>query len=139
MLPNQILDFGLARSNGLDPVRGNQPVHYSPYVGSRAYQAPEVALGLPYHARWYDVDIWSAGCIFAELFLGEMLFPVNNDWELFRLIVRELGEPPEEITGLLDINVSVFMILRSDFSRAASYLRVTDPTSSHFSANKRIA
>eukprot|EP00116_Pleurobrachia_bachei_P016955 sb/3477217/ len=105
MLPYQILDFGLARSDGLDPILGNRPLFYSPYVGTRAYQAPEVALGLEYDGS--DVDIWSAGCIFAELFMGEMLFPARSLYDQFMLIVRELGEPPEEITGQQDTNVSV--------------------------------
>eukprot|EP00116_Pleurobrachia_bachei_P003602 sb/3463864/ len=99
----KILDFGLARSDGLDPMLGNHPVFYSPDVGTRAYQAPEVALGLEYDGS--DVDIWSAGCIFAELFLGEILFPARNMYEQFMLIVRELGEPPEEMTGQQDTNV----------------------------------
>ena len=67
-----------------------------------------MALGIPYDGS--DVDIWSAGCIFAELFLGEMLFPADNPIQQFRLIVRELGDLPEEITGLLDTNVSVVML-----------------------------
>ncbi|KAK3165874.1 hypothetical protein QOZ80_1AG0038830 [Eleusine coracana subsp. coracana] len=42
------------------------------YVQSRSYRAPEVILGLPYDQR---IDIWSLGCILAELFTGEVLFP----------------------------------------------------------------
>ncbi|CAO2166913.1 unnamed protein product [Urochloa humidicola] len=42
------------------------------YVQSRSYRAPEVILGLPYDQR---IDIWSLGCILAELYTGEVLFP----------------------------------------------------------------
>ncbi|KQK10431.1 probable serine/threonine-protein kinase yakA isoform X2 [Brachypodium distachyon] len=42
------------------------------YVQSRSYRAPEVILGLPYDQR---IDIWSLGCILAELCTGEVLFP----------------------------------------------------------------
>ncbi|KAL6853613.1 hypothetical protein ACP4OV_019642 [Aristida adscensionis] len=42
------------------------------YVQSRSYRAPEVILGLPYDLR---IDIWSLGCILAELYTGEVLFP----------------------------------------------------------------
>uniref|UniRef100_A0A0D9V7G2 Protein kinase domain-containing protein n=1 Tax=Leersia perrieri TaxID=77586 RepID=A0A0D9V7G2_9ORYZ len=42
------------------------------YVQSRSYRAPEVILGLPYDQR---IDIWSLGCILAELYTGDVLFP----------------------------------------------------------------
>eukprot|EP01094_Clydonella_sp_ATCC50884_P028050 TRINITY_DN8308_c0_g1_i3.p1 TRINITY_DN8308_c0_g1~~TRINITY_DN8308_c0_g1_i3.p1 ORF type:complete len:290 (-),score=102.83 TRINITY_DN8308_c0_g1_i3:214-1083(-) len=45
--------------------------HLSSYVQSRSYRAPEVMLGLPYDT---GVDIWSLGCIIAELFTGSVLF-----------------------------------------------------------------
>lgn len=41
--------------------------HLSSYVQSRSYRAPEVILGLPYDQR---VDVWSLGCILAELSSG---------------------------------------------------------------------
>jgi serine/threonine protein kinase len=46
----------------------------SSYVQSRSYRAPEVILGLPYDAK---VDIWSLGCILAELATGAVLFQVT--------------------------------------------------------------
>lgn len=46
----------------------------SSYVQSRSYRAPEVILGLPYHQT---VDIWSLGCILAELLSGYVLFQVR--------------------------------------------------------------
>lgn len=48
--------------------------HLSSYVQSRSYRAPEVILGLPYHQQ---VDIWSLGCILAELLSGYVLFQVG--------------------------------------------------------------
>ena len=47
----------------------------SSYVQSRSYRAPEVILGLPYD---HKVDIWSLGCILAELSSGFVLFQVRN-------------------------------------------------------------
>lgn len=41
------------------------------YVQSRSYRAPEVILGVPYNQK---IDIWSLGCILAELFTGEVSF-----------------------------------------------------------------
>jgi dual specificity tyrosine-phosphorylation-regulated kinase 2/3/4 len=46
------------------------------YVQSRYYRAPEVILRIPYSEK---VDIWSLGCILAELYTGEPLFPGNNE------------------------------------------------------------
>lgn len=45
----------------------------SSYVQSRSYRAPEVILGLPYDQK---IDIWSLGCIIAELLSGYVLFQV---------------------------------------------------------------
>ena len=45
--------------------------HLSSYVQSRSYRAPEVILGCRYD---YKIDIWSLGCILAELFTGYVLF-----------------------------------------------------------------
>ena len=47
----------------------------SSYVQSRSYRAPEVILGLPYD---HKVDIWSLGCILAELSSGYVLFQVRG-------------------------------------------------------------
>ncbi len=46
----------------------------SSYVQSRSYRAPEVILGLPYDQK---VDVWSLGCILAELSSGQVLFQVS--------------------------------------------------------------
>ena len=47
----------------------------SSYVQSRSYRAPEVILGLPYGQK---VDVWSLGCILAELLSGFVLFQVRD-------------------------------------------------------------
>ena len=49
--------------------------HLSSYVQSRSYRAPEVILGLPYDQK---IDIWSFGCILAELLTGSVLFQVRG-------------------------------------------------------------
>ncbi|KAF8402646.1 hypothetical protein HHK36_010735 [Tetracentron sinense] len=55
------------------------------YVQSRSYRAPEVILGLSYDQK---IDIWSLGCILAELCSGDVLFP--ND-ALIMLLARMVG------------------------------------------------
>lgn len=59
----KIIDFGSSCSKGLNAFT---------YVQSRFYRAPEVVMGLPYD---YQVDMWSLGCIIAELFCGRPIFP----------------------------------------------------------------
>jgi p38 MAP kinase len=79
----KICDFGLARIQ--DP-------QMTGYVSTRYYRAPEIML------TWqkYDVavDIWSTGCIFAEMLEGKPLFPgkdrEHDHFQQFRLSLMEL-------------------------------------------------
>ncbi|CAM8940384.1 unnamed protein product [Rhodiola kirilowii] len=59
--------------------------HLCSYVQSRSYRAPEVILGLPYDTK---IDIWSLGCILAELCTGNVLF--QND-SAATLLARVIG------------------------------------------------
>jgi serine/threonine protein kinase len=65
------------------------------YVSTRYYRAPEIML------TWqrYDkkVDIWSAGCILAEMLQGMPLFPGKDHINQFFLITEVLGHPPREV------------------------------------------
>ncbi|XP_047328728.1 probable serine/threonine-protein kinase dyrk2 isoform X2 [Impatiens glandulifera] len=58
------------------------------YVQSRSYRAPEVILGLPYDQK---IDIWSLGCILAELYSGEVLFPNEAVAMLLGRMIGVLG------------------------------------------------
>ncbi|KAH9128102.1 hypothetical protein LEN26_000214 [Aphanomyces euteiches] len=61
------------------------------YIQSRFYRSPEVLLGLPYSGA---IDMWSLGCISAEIFLGLPLFPGASDHDQLRVIIDTLGYPP---------------------------------------------
>lgn len=80
-------DFGLARAFGI-------PVNtFSNEVVTLWYRAPDVLLG----SRTYNtsIDIWSAGCIMAEMYTGRPLFPgTTNEDQLVR-IFRIMGTPSE--------------------------------------------
>ncbi|KAL5710212.1 hypothetical protein ACHQM5_020803 [Ranunculus cassubicifolius] len=58
------------------------------YVQSRSYRAPEVILGVPYDQR---IDIWSLGCILAELCSGEVLFPNDALVTLLERMIAMFG------------------------------------------------
>jgi len=62
------------------------------YIQSRFYRAPEVVLGAPYGA---PIDMWSLGCLAAELFLGLPIFPGASEYNLLQRITEALGPPPE--------------------------------------------
>ena len=61
------------------------------YIQSRFYRSPEVLLGLPYTS---SIDMWSLGCIAAELFLGLPIFPGTSEYNQLSRITSMLGLPP---------------------------------------------
>ncbi|KAK4830326.1 hypothetical protein QYF61_010090 [Mycteria americana] len=63
------------------------------YVQSRFYRSPEVILGHPYAMA---VDMWSLGCIMAELYTGYPLFPGENEVDQLACIMEVLGLPPAD-------------------------------------------
>ncbi|CAE7367766.1 dyrk2 [Symbiodinium necroappetens] len=65
--------------------------HLSSYVQSRSYRAPEVMLGLPYDQK---IDLWSLGCILAELWTGYVLFQNDSVQSLLARILGIIGEFP---------------------------------------------
>jgi len=92
----KIADFGLARTFGI-PVRS-----YTHEVVTLWYRAPDVLLG----SRKYStpVDIWSCGCIFAEMQTGRALFPGKDDSDQILLIFKGLGTPtPETWPGMVEL------------------------------------
>eukprot|EP01029_Cantina_marsupialis_P006502 TRINITY_DN1714_c0_g1_i1.p1 TRINITY_DN1714_c0_g1~~TRINITY_DN1714_c0_g1_i1.p1 ORF type:complete len:508 (-),score=120.37 TRINITY_DN1714_c0_g1_i1:440-1963(-) len=64
------------------------------YIQSRFYRAPEVILGLPYGL---PIDIWSFGCILAELFTGYPLFPGENETEQLLCVMEIMNLPPKHL------------------------------------------
>ncbi|KAJ5096874.1 hypothetical protein N7456_007595 [Penicillium angulare] len=82
----KICDFGLAREKDQE---------MTGYVTTRYYRAPEVML--TWKRYTYAVDIWSVGCILAELLLARVLFPGNDYKHQLTLIIQLLGKPPKEV------------------------------------------
>ncbi|XP_062147446.1 dual specificity protein kinase YAK1 homolog [Alnus glutinosa] len=65
------------------------------YIQSRYYRSPEVLLGYHYTTA---IDMWSFGCIVAELFLGLPLFPGASEFDLLSRMIQILGgQPPDYV------------------------------------------
>jgi serine/threonine protein kinase len=64
------------------------------YIQSRFYRSPEVILGIPYDVA---IDMWSFGCILAELYTGYPLFPGENEVEQLACIMEVCNVPPTQI------------------------------------------
>ncbi|XP_031160834.1 dual specificity tyrosine-phosphorylation-regulated kinase 4 isoform X1 [Sander lucioperca] len=63
------------------------------YIQSRFYRSPEVILGHPYSMA---IDMWSLGCILAELYTGYPLFPGESEVEQISCIMEVFGMPPND-------------------------------------------
>lgn len=85
----KLADFGLARAFGI-PVRS-----YSHEVVTLWYRAPDVLMG----SRQYStsIDLWSTGCIMAEMATGRPLFPGSSIKDQLIRIFKILGTPDDKV------------------------------------------
>jgi serine/threonine protein kinase len=97
----KLADFGLARScvSPMDAMGAFAPRDKAPHeltnnVITMWYRPIELLLGSQQYG--YAVDIWSAGCVMAELELGRPLFPGKSEAEQIDLICRTLGTPTKD-------------------------------------------
>jgi serine/threonine protein kinase len=101
----KIADFGLARPFGA-PVRS-----YSPEVVTLWYRSPDVLLGSKFYST--SIDMWSIGCIFAEMVTGRPFATGNTPFDQLLKIQKILGTPTpsewpeyeEYLTTAMDGNV----------------------------------
>ena len=89
----KLADFGLARSTMANDGREFRTL-FSNKVVTMWYKSPELLLGCQKYS--YPVDIWSAGCVVAELELGRPIFPGKCELEELDIICRILGTPGED-------------------------------------------
>ncbi|GIX97984.1 cyclin-dependent kinase 2 [Caerostris darwini] len=84
----KLADFGLARTFQL-PMKA-----YTHEIVTLWYRAPEILLGIKEYST--PVDIWSMGCIFAEMLTKRPLFPGDSEIDQLFRVFRTLGTPDEE-------------------------------------------
>jgi len=85
----KLADFGLARAFDI-PIK-----RYTHEVVTLWYRAPEILLGSPHYST--PVDIWSIGCIFAEMVNQKPLFPGESEIDQLIRIFSVLGTPNESL------------------------------------------
>lgn len=83
----KLCDFGSAKVLQ----RGESNVSY---ICSRYYRAPELIFGATNYTT--AIDVWSMGCVMAELFLGQPLFPGDSGVDQLVEIIKVLGAPTHE-------------------------------------------
>uniref|UniRef100_A0A8C8DR07 mitogen-activated protein kinase n=1 Tax=Oryzias sinensis TaxID=183150 RepID=A0A8C8DR07_9TELE len=82
----KILDFGLARHTESE---------MTGYVVTRWYRAPEVIFNWMHYTQ--TVDVWSAGCILAEMISGQVLFSGHDSIDQLKKILRLTGNPDSSL------------------------------------------
>ncbi|GAM24917.1 hypothetical protein SAMD00019534_080920, partial [Acytostelium subglobosum LB1] len=95
----KLCDFGSAKIL----VKGEANVSY---ICSRHYRAPELIFGSTNYTT--TIDIWSLGCVMAELLLGQQLFPGENGIDQLVEIIKVLGTPTKEQILVMNPHYSSF-------------------------------
>jgi serine/threonine protein kinase len=95
----KLCDFGSAKVL----VRGEPNVSY---ICSRYYRAPELIFGATDYTS--EIDVWSAGCVLAELMLGQPIFPGNSGVDQLVEIIKILGTPTREQIKEMNPNYTDF-------------------------------
>ncbi|GLT38556.1 hypothetical protein SLA2020_127980 [Shorea laevis] len=95
----KLCDFGSAKML----VKGEPNISY---ICSRYYRAPELIFGATEYTT--AIDIWSAGCVLAELILGQPLFPGESGVDQLVEIIKVLGTPTREEIKCMNPNYTEF-------------------------------
>lgn len=82
----KIADFGLAREELFGSTHDGDTHPYTPQMVTLWYRAPEILIDKPYGK---NVDVWSAGCVVGEAFIGRPLFPGETEIGMLKLTSRE--------------------------------------------------
>ncbi|KAL9269442.1 Shaggy-related protein [Drosera capensis] len=95
----KLCDFGSAKVL----IKGEPNISY---ICSRYYRAPELIFGATEYTT--SIDIWSVGCVFAELLLGHPLFPGESGVDQLVEIIKVLGTPTREEIKCMNPNYTEF-------------------------------
>ncbi|KAG1650096.1 Mitogen-activated protein kinase p38b [Nymphon striatum] len=110
----KILDFGLARQSESE---------MTGYVATRWYRAPEIMLNWMHYNQ--TVDVWSVGCIMAELLTSKTLFPGSDHIHQLNLILQILGTPNNSFLAKISSETVSFLLSLHPFLLSKSLYGVT--------------
>ncbi|KAG6600584.1 Mitogen-activated protein kinase-like NTF3, partial [Cucurbita argyrosperma subsp. sororia] len=109
----KICDFGLARtSKGQDQAM-------TEYIVTRWYRAPELLLSCKSYGT--SIDVWSVGCIFAEILGRTPIFPGTNCLNQLELIIEVLGSPKEADIEFIDNLKSIQFVKAMPYSKGVQF------------------
>jgi serine/threonine protein kinase len=95
----KLCDFGSAKM-----LKAGEP--NVSYICSRYYRAPELIFGATFYSTM--IDVWSMGCVMAELLLGQPLFPGESGVDQLVEIIKVLGTPTRQQIEKMNPNYSEF-------------------------------
>jgi kinase len=95
----KLCDFGSAKQL----VKGEPNIAY---ICSRYYRAPELIFGATDYTS--AIDVWSVGCVLAELLLGQPMFPGESGVDQLVEIIKVLGTPTREEINAMNPNYTEF-------------------------------
>uniref|UniRef100_A0AAR2JC38 Glycogen synthase kinase-3 beta n=1 Tax=Pygocentrus nattereri TaxID=42514 RepID=A0AAR2JC38_PYGNA len=120
----KLCDFGSAKQL----VRGEPNVSY---ICSRYYRAPELIFGATDYTS--SIDVWSAGCVLAELLLGQPIFPGDSGVDQLVEIIKVLGTPTREQIREMNPNYTEFK-----FPQIKAHPWTKFSNTSHITQNDRL-
>ena len=94
----KICDFGLARAD-IEQLQTTQTA-LTDYIATRWYRAPEVILSWKKYTA--AIDVWSVGCILAELIIRKPLLPAASEEEQLNMITKLLGNPSSKLVNQIE-------------------------------------
>jgi len=109
-----VCDFGLAR--GFDE---GSPDSMTEYVVTRWYRAPELLCESSHYGK--AVDVWSVGCIFAELLTHEAFFQGENPQRQLEVIVSKLGCPDRSKLDFVKSKAALERVLKYENRRPPAF------------------
>ncbi|XP_077124580.1 mitogen-activated protein kinase 15 [Ranitomeya variabilis] len=121
----KLCDFGLARSlYQIQEDPGNPAL--TEYVATRWYRAPEILLAS--HRYTKGVDMWSVGCILAEMLLGKPLFPGTSTINQIERIMNVIPAPSQEDISAIRSDYGASVVSRMNARQRVPLLELLPPS-----------
>ncbi|GLD71339.1 homeodomain-interacting protein kinase 3-like protein [Lates japonicus] len=113
----KVINFGLAWLKARTGSQHSEPWHTG--------EAPEIILGIPFTEA---IDMWSLGCLAASMYLGALLYPGSNQYDMMRYIIETQGQPPDH---LLTYGYNTSCFFQRDCNSTTSRWKLKTPDQFH--------